>query len=84
MPRFGLETDLKLIDRLEGLGLRLPFGPYEALLSGVTKEQRILIYGALHEATITDHRRREGHGGGGSGHPDFAHARSPAGEGRRR
>jgi serpin B len=27
MPRFGFETDLKLIDLLEGLGLRLPFDP---------------------------------------------------------
>ena len=53
MPRFGFETDLKLIDLLEGLGLRLPFDPYEADLGGVTKDERLFIYGALHKATIT-------------------------------
>lgn len=53
MPRFGFATDLKLIDVLEGLGLRLPFDPYEADLSGVTKEERLYIYEALHKAAIT-------------------------------
>ena len=53
MPRFGFETDLKLIDLLEEMGLRLPFDPYEADLSGVTKEERLYIYEALHKATIT-------------------------------
>ena len=53
MPRFGFETDLKLIDLPEGLGLRPPFGPYEALLGGVTKEGRPFIHGTLHKATIT-------------------------------
>ena len=53
MSRFGFETDLTFIDLPEGLSLRPPFGPYEALLSGVTKEERPFIHGALHKATIT-------------------------------
>ena len=52
-PRFGFETDLKLIDLLEGLGLRLPFDPYEADLSGATKEERLYVCEALHQVTIT-------------------------------
>ncbi len=52
MPRFDFEGDLKLIDLLKGLGLRLPFDPGGADFSGVTKEERLYIYEALHRATI--------------------------------
>ena len=63
MPRFGFETDLKLIDLLEGLGLRLPFDPYEADLSGVTKRhERRAARHLRGVAQGHDHRRREGHG----------------------
>jgi serine protease inhibitor len=53
MPRFGFEEDLKLVILMKGLGLRLPFDPYGADFSGVTKEERLFIYEALHKATIT-------------------------------
>ncbi len=60
MPRFGFETDLTFIDLPEGLSLRPPFGPYEADLGGVTKEERPFIHGALHKATITVDERGTG------------------------
>ena len=53
MPRFDFETDLKLVDLMKGLGMPLPFDPYEADLSGITKKERLYIYEALHKATIT-------------------------------
>jgi serpin B len=53
MPRFDFETDLKLVDLIKGLGMPLPFDPYDADLRGVTKEERLFIYEALHKATIT-------------------------------
>jgi serpin B len=53
MPRFDFEEELKLIDLMKGLGLRLPFDPYGADFSGVTKKERLYIYEALHKATIT-------------------------------
>jgi serpin B len=38
MPRFDFEEDLELIDLMKGLGLRLPFDPYGADFSGITKK----------------------------------------------
>ena len=53
MPRFDFETDLKLVDLMKGMGMPLPFDPYEADLGGITKKERLYIYEALHKATIT-------------------------------
>ena len=53
MPRFDFEEKLKLVDLMEGLGLRLPFDPYGADFSGVTRKERLFVYDALHKATIT-------------------------------
>ena len=78
MSRFGFETDLTFIDLPEGLSLRPPFGPHEALLSGVTKEERPFIHGALHKATSPSTRRARGRPARSWTCP------SPAGEGRRR
>lgn len=53
MPRFDFETDLELVDLMKGMGMPLPFDPYEADLGGITKKERLYIYEALHKATIT-------------------------------
>jgi serpin B len=52
MPRFDFESDLELLELLEGMGMTAPFDPDRADFGGIAKE-RLYISAALHQATVT-------------------------------
>lgn len=52
LPKFGIETQLKLKDALSELGMPIAFDPDAADFSGMTTEEQLVIAEVVHQANI--------------------------------